>query len=76
MLIDLNGVCAFIHHPPISPNELSGRKGCSKMKKLFRECGMSYHKGSRARPMIDSLDKQKIIDSKILAFDKVEEQIE
>ncbi|MBR1709965.1 MAG: hypothetical protein IJ719_14250 [Clostridia bacterium] len=73
MLVDLEGVCAFIDHPPIKRENLLGRKGTAKMKMFFRDCGKSYHKGDRARPLIDSLDKQKIIDSKILDFEKVED---
>ena len=64
MLVDLEGVCAFINHPQIKREDLVGRKGAAKMKRLFRDCGKSYHKGDRARPLIDSLDKQKIIDRK------------
>ena len=73
MLVDLEGVCAFIEHLPINRENLVGRKGSAKMKMLYRDCGKSYHKGKRARPMIDTLDKQKIIDSKVLDLDKVEE---
>lgn len=72
LLVDIEGVCNFIQHPIVDIADLPGRKGATKMKQLYRECGKSYHKGKRARMMIDSLDKQKIVDSDIVPLKKVE----
>lgn len=72
LLVDLSGICKFIDAADITIDKLSGRKGSAKMKQLYRGCGKSYHKGERARPMIDSLDKQKIIDSRILPLNELE----
>lgn len=72
LLVDIDGVCNFIQHPIVAKADIPGRKGASIMKQLYRECGKSYHKGKRARMMIDSLDKQKIVDSDIVPLKKVE----
>ena len=73
MLVDIVGVCSFIGHTIVSAESIPGRKGAAKMKKIYRDCGRSYHKGERAREMIDSLNKQLIVDSNIIELKKIEE---
>ncbi len=72
LLTDIEGICTYLECPPVEPAALHGRKGSAKMKVLFRISGKSYHKGTRARAMIDHLDKQKIMDSGILPLDSLE----
>ena len=64
MLEDLSGICSFIGCN--IPEKLVGRKGNVKLRNLFRDNNSCYHKGRRARPLIDALDMQKIIDSNII----------
>ena len=52
MLCDLEGICHFLDCPLSAAESLSGRKGSSKMKSLFRSQGKSYHKGERALSLI------------------------
>lgn len=80
-LIDLHGISVFMgltedltaHDVP------SGRKGSSRMKQLFiaqRRLGKTdkcYHKGERARLLIDCLDFDKIIESNVLPLIHVEQ---
>lgn len=73
MLVDLEGVCAFIGCE--IPEELTGRKGNVKLRNIFRDHDSAYHKGKRARPLIDTLDKQKIIDSNIIPLEMLEQMI-
>lgn len=66
-LQDLEGVCRFIGID--IPSEVVGKKGKVKLKKLFRQGGKTYHEGKRAELLIRSLDMERIIASKIVAFD-------
>lgn len=63
MLLDIDGICAFMNQPSVPIP--SGRKGKAKMKKLFKSFGkgIAYHEGDRAEPMIKCLDFDKIIQS-------------
>ena len=70
MLLDYKGVCAFLG-TPICPMP-SGRKGKSKMKKLFRENGSCYHEGERAKTLIEYLDKGVIINNSSIPFDEID----
>lgn len=72
MLVDLQSICDYLKIAIVSYNDLKGRKGYAKMKYLYRGCGKSYHKGKRARPMIDYLNKQKIIDSGVIPLCEIE----
>lgn len=69
MLFDLSGVCTYLGIDV--PDKLSGRKGKAKMKALYRSCGNTYHEGEKAKPMIESLNFQKIIDSSPLELQKL-----
>jgi hypothetical protein len=71
MLIDLDGVCGFLGIPKCSLP--SGRKGKSKMKRLFRINGSCYHEGERAKSLIDYLNKDVIIKESTIPFKKIEE---
>ena len=57
----------------------SGRKGSAKLKQLFieqrrlRRTQAVYHKGERAKDLIDALDMQKILDCSVLPFEQVEQ---
>ena len=66
MLVDLEGICRFLSCKPVNIEDLKGRKGKVKLKNLYRANGQTYHEGSRARDLIDSLDMEKIIESGIL----------
>ena len=66
MLSDYIGVCNFLSIPV--DTVVTGKKGKSKMKKLFREAGKSYHEGERAQPLIKALDYNKIEQSAIIDF--------
>lgn len=73
MLIDLEGVCNFLNCQ--IPKSLPGAKGKIKMKNLFRENGQTYHEGERARPLIDSLNMEKIIESNVIALARAENML-
>ena len=71
MLTDLLGISNFLG----GLDDLTiptGRKGKSKMKKLYRRAGQTYHEGTRARPMIDSLNMQCIMDNSIVPLREIE----
>ena len=70
MLLDIDGVCGFLGIPlcPIPP----GRKGKSKMKKIFRENNSCYHEGERAKPLIDYLNKDIIISKSSISFNDID----
>ena len=72
MLTDLAGICGFLGVEEVSKDQLTGRKGKARMKALFRAHGAYYHSGDRARPMIDTLDMQKIIDESQLPLQEIE----
>ena len=72
MLLDSDGVFNFLGLSPVPiPN---GKKGKSKMKKIFRMkgIGFAYHEGERARSLIESLDMEKIITSSTIPFIEIE----
>ena len=72
LLLDLDGV---FHYIGINPCPLpNGKKGKSKMKQLFRMKGLgsAYHEGERARPLIRSLDMEKIIAVSSISLCEVE----
>lgn len=73
MLQDLAGVCRYLKSS--IPADLPGRKGKVKMKKLFRDNGVTYHEGERARELIETLDMQAIIDSGIVPLSCIEQTI-
>lgn len=52
-----------------------GRKGKTRLKALFRNFGKTYHEGSRALNLIKHLNKNTIIDSKILPLLEIEKSI-
>ena len=72
MLQDLAGVCNFLGCAP-SGVVLRGSKGKKKMQRLFREHGAYYHEGIRAKPLIDSLDMQLLIDHGKIPLREIEE---
>lgn len=59
MLSDIEGVCTYLGVPIQALPE--GKKGKTRMKKLFREAKQTYHEGERAKPLIEVLDKDRII---------------
>ena len=71
MLIDLKGICAFISCD--IPEKLVGRKGKVKLKNLYRANGKAYHEGKRARPLINSLDMQFIMDNATIPLYEIEQ---
>lgn len=68
MLLDSNSIFAFLNMPICKIPSAS--KGKWKMKKLFRMKGpgVAYHEGERARPLIDALDFNVIINQSPLPF--------
>lgn len=66
-------LCKYLGCQVIPRERLPGWKGAAKMKQLFRQNGQCYHKGSRAKALIDALDMQMIIDGEILDLDRVED---
>lgn len=73
MLQDINHICGFLGCAP--PVTLSGKKGKTKMKNLFKEHGMYYHEGKRARALIDALDMDFLIDKDIVPLKEIERLI-
>lgn len=74
MLKDLMSVLKFISAPQQSVT-LRGRKGKVRMKNLFRDNNCTYHEGKRARPLIDLLDKQLLIDDGTIPLKEIEENM-
>ena len=73
MLQDLSGICDYLHG--VCPNQLKGRKGKTKMKNLFLFNGKYYHSGKRARPLIDSLDMEKLIRGNLVPLYDIEKLV-
>ncbi len=73
MLLDSNGIFAFLNMPPCPIP--SGSKGKWKLKRLFRlkGLGIAYHEGEKAQPLIDALDFDVIANHSKLPFGEVEE---
>ena len=82
MLLDLHGISVYMkREAALTPDEIPrGRKGSARMKELFiqqRKLGMTeqfYHKGVRARPLIDCLDFDAIAVKSDIPFSCVEEE--
>lgn len=70
MLVDIDNVCAFLGGKP--PVTLKGSKGKRKMKNLFRDHGKTYHEGSRAKPLIQSLDMEFIMNNAMIPLKEIE----
>ena len=70
MLLDIKGICDFISCDV--PETLAGRKGKVKLRNLYRDHQTAYHAGKRARPLIDSLDMQLIIDTASIPLKEIE----
>ena len=73
MLQDIEGICNYLEGT--CPNDLEGRKGKTKMKKLFLFNGKYYHAGKRARALIDSLDMEKLIRGNLVPLAAMEQLI-
>ena len=74
-LKDLDSVSCFLDlETPLTENTIPfGRKGKTRLKSLFREHGKVYHEGIRALPLIEALDKQKLIDINVLPLKDIED---
>ena len=74
LLTDIEGVCSFLGMvPALTVDQIpSGGKGKTKMKKMFRMVGATYHEGGKAQALIDSLNKETIIKSGILPLEEIE----
>ena len=70
MLCDFQGVLAHLKIPACSLP--SGKKGKTKMKKLFKIASRTYHEGDRAKPLIDVLDKDVVIFHALVPFNELE----
>lgn len=81
-LLDLHGISTFMRlDKELMPEDLpKGRKGSSKMKPLFIEYRKQnkttafYHKGERARALIDCLNMGSIISAKLLPLQEIERE--
>lgn len=70
MLLDSEGVCSYLEVPSQDiPGAVHGK---AAMKKFFRTHGAVYHEGERAKPLIESLDMDKIINTSDLSLGQVE----
>lgn len=76
MLLDADGVLAFLGLPP-DTKVPSGGKGKSKMKTLHRMVSVrnAYHEGSKARPLIKSLDMGLIASRSPIPFEAIDAAI-
>lgn len=70
LLGDLAGICAFIGCD--IPEKLHGAKGKSKLKRLYRDNGKTYHEGKRARALIDSLNMETLISNNTVNLSAIE----
>ncbi len=73
MLEDLENICAYLGCDV--PESLKGRKGKVKIKNLFRDNGSFYHEGERARPIIEALNMEYLIQASKLPLQEVENVI-
>ncbi|MCD7736697.1 MAG: hypothetical protein LUI07_07025 [Lachnospiraceae bacterium] len=73
MLQDITHICQYLNCSV--PASLKGRKGKVKMKNLFRENGMVYHEGKRARPVIEALDMEFLLNESIAPLGSIESLI-
>ena len=75
MLLDYDSIIKFLEIDPITIP--TGNKGKRIMKKLFRIKGpnFAYHEGSRAEPLIKSLDMNKIISLSPIPFIEIEKAL-
>lgn len=80
-LLDLAGISRYMElAQPLTPEDIpSGRKGSARLKRLFaaqrqkQATGKVYHKGERARPLIDCLDLDHIIHENLLPLFQLEQ---
>lgn len=71
MLQDLKGIFKYLKVPQCSiPN---GSKGKIRLRKLFRMHGYVYHSGERSQSLIDSLNKDIIIQAGLVPLHLIEE---
>ncbi len=74
ILTDMEGLSAYLG----GIDDLtipSGRKGKTKIKKIYRSVGKTYHEGARAREMINSLNMQLIMDKSLVPLTEIESAI-
>ena len=76
MLLDADGVLSFLGLPP-GTMVPGGGKGKSKMKALHRMVSVrnAYHEGSKARPLIKSLDMGLIASRSPIPFGDIDRAI-
>lgn len=74
-LLDLSGISKFLGlEKELASTEIPmANKGKRKLKMLFRQYQKTYHEGSRAKDLIEALDKQVIINQNVLPLNKIEE---
>ena len=74
MLVDVDSIFKFLSMNPVTVP--SGSKGKMKMKKLFRlkGPGVAYHEGTRAEPLIKSLNFEKIIKDSPVPLVEIEKE--
>lgn len=62
-LTDLPGICRFLGLETPKPEKIIGKKGKSKIKRLFKIAGTTYHEGTKAKNLIDALNMEYIIEN-------------
>ncbi len=75
LLTDLTGICRYYSIPMPSEPLTFGRSGKAKLKMLLRPHSIPYHSGTRAQPLIQSLDMECLLSNKLLPIFKVEETL-
>lgn len=71
-LVDLSGVCAFIGIEVPRSEEIIGRKGKPKLKRLFRKAAKTYHEGQRAKDLICALNMDYIIKNAPVKLEEIQ----
>ena len=82
MLLDLHGISRYMERKTdLTQDDIpKGRKGSARLKQLFiqqralGETKMYYHKGDRARALIDCLDMDVICAGNLLQLDMIERE--
>lgn len=70
LLLDSDSIFTFLGIQPIPIP--TGKKGKSKLKKIFRIAGNTYHEGEKAQPLIDALNMDVILSHSVIPFYEIE----
>lgn len=70
-LTDLPGICRFLGLETPKLEKIIGKKGKSKIKRLFKIAGATYHEGAKAKNLIDALNMEYIIENAPVKLKKI-----